>query len=304
MSDKPKILVTGATGAQGGSVAYFLAKSGKYNVRGLTRDAHSKKAAAMVPEGVELIEGNLDDKDSLVKAMKDCYGVFGVTNFWEHFEKEAQQGKNLIDAVKESNIQHFVLSSLPPVNKISKGELSSPHFDIKADFEEYAKSLNLKLTITHVAFYFDNFINFFPIQKREDGNFHFGFPQGENIKLGGVAAGDVGGVVAAIFEKRDKFLGKTIRIVGDALYPKDYAKIMTEVLGVQVIYDYIDRKTFAGFGFPGAADIADMFEFYTQFITNEQGAIEESKKLFPAIKNFKTWLIENKGRFDPIISGS
>jgi uncharacterized protein YbjT (DUF2867 family) len=301
MADKPIILVTGATGAQGGSVAHFLSKSGKFHVRGLTRDAHSKKSAALGPEGIEIVEGNLDDKESLVNAMKGCYGVFGVTNFWEHFDKEAQQGRNLIDAVSESNIQHFVLSSLPPVNKISKGELSSPHFDIKADYEEYARSLKLNVTFTHLAFYFDNFINFFPIQKREDGNYHFGFPQGEKVKLGGVAAADVGGVISAIFEKRDEYLGKTIRIVGDALYPKDYAAIMSKILGVKVIYDYIDRKTFAGFGFPGAADIADMFEFYTVYLTDEQKAVDESKKLFPEIKNFETWLIENQKRFDQVL---
>jgi len=301
MADKPIILVTGATGSQGGSVAHFLAKSGKFSVRALTRDAQSKKAAALGPEGAEVVEGNLDDKDSLVKAMKGCYGVFGVTNFWEHFDKEAQQGRNLIDAVKESSIEHFVLSTLPPVNKISGGELSSPHFDIKAEYEDYAKSLKLNTTFTHLAFYFDNFIGFFPLKKGEDGNFHFGFPQGEKTKLGGVAAGDIGGVISAIFENRDQYLGKTIRIVGDALYPQDYAKVMSEVLGVKVIFDYIDRKTFTGFGFPGAADIADMFEFYTKFITDEQKAIDESKKLFPDIKNFETWLRENKSRFDELL---
>lgn len=304
MANKPIILVTGATGSQGGGVAHFLAKSGKYIVRGLTRDVHSKKAASLVSEGISLVEGNLDDKNSLLKAMKDCYGVFGVTNFWEHFEKEAQQGKNLIEAVKESNIQHFILSSLPPVNKISKGELSSPHFDIKADYETYAKSLNLNLTIVHIAFYFDNFLSSLSIQKLEDGNFHFGFPQRENTKLGGVAAADIGGVVAAIYEKRNEFIGKTIRIVADAQYPKEYARIMSEILGVKVIYDYIDRKTFAGFNFPGASDLADMFEFYSLFITNEQGAMEESKKLFPQIRNFETWLKENKSKFDTIISGA
>ncbi len=301
MADKPIILVTGATGSQGGSVAHFLSKSGKFSVRALTRDTHSKKAAALTAEGAEVVEGNLDDKDSLVKAMKNCYGVFGVTNFWEHFDKEAQHGRNLTDAVKESSIEHFVLSTLPPVNKISGGELSSPHFDIKAEFEDYAKSLNLNITFTHIAFYYDNFINFFPLKKGEDGNFHFGFPQGENIKLGGVAAGDTGGVISAIFENKDQYLGKTIRIVGDALYPQDYAKVMSEILGVKVIFDYIDRKTFSGFGFPGAADIADMFEFYTQFIPDEQKAIDESKKLFPAIKNFETWLTENKSRFNELL---
>ncbi|MEZ4821538.1 MAG: NmrA family NAD(P)-binding protein [Ignavibacteria bacterium] len=77
--------------------------------------------------GAEIVEGNLDNKESLIEAMKDCYGVFGVTNFWEHFDKEFEHGKNLIDAVSQSNIGHFVFSSLPSVKKASNGKYEAAH---------------------------------------------------------------------------------------------------------------------------------------------------------------------------------
>ncbi len=140
----------------------------------------------------------------------------------------------------------------------------------------------------------------FAIQKREDGNFHFGFPQGET-KLGGVSVKDVGGVIAAIFERRNDYLEKTVRIVSETKTPDEYAEIMSKILGVKVIYDYIPRETFAGLGFPGAADLADMFEFYKKYITDESQAIEESKRLFPGIKDFETWMVENKSKFDEIV---
>src|ERR1700760_2410655 len=92
----PLILVTGATGAQGGSVAYALLQTGRFAVRCLTRNIASGKALALQQAGAQLVQGDLDDKQSLLRAMQGCYGVFGVTNFWEHYEKEFRLGENLV----------------------------------------------------------------------------------------------------------------------------------------------------------------------------------------------------------------
>src|SRR6478735_7343876 len=99
---KKLILVTGATGAQGGSVARALLADEHFSVRILTRNGSSPKALELKAAGAEVAQGDLDDTASLIRAMRGCYGVFGVTNFWEHFDREYQQGKNLIDAVKLS----------------------------------------------------------------------------------------------------------------------------------------------------------------------------------------------------------
>lgn len=198
MSEKETILVTGATGAEGGGVVRHLLKAGKFNVRCLTRNPESEKARALQTEGAEIVRGDLDKPESLASAMKDCYGVFGVTNFWDHFEKESFHGKNLIDAVKESGIRHFVFSTLPYAHKLSEWKLEVPPFDLKARMEDYARSLKLPATYAHVAFYYENFLNFFSPKLQEDGSFMFGFPQGET-SLAAVAVDDIGAVIAMIF---------------------------------------------------------------------------------------------------------
>lgn len=296
MTDRKRILVTGATGAQGGSVARHLLADGGYIVRALTRNPDSDKAVALKNAGAEVVKGDQGNPDSLRSAVDGCYGVFGVTNFWEHFDKEYELGKNLVDAVAGGEVRHFVFSTLPPAEKISGGELPVPHFDIKAKLEDYSRELNLPATIIHVAFYYENWLSFFPPQEQEDGSWTFGFPQGE-IPLAAVSVEDTGGVVATIFNDPERFIGRTVGIVGDDLPPAEYAEIMSRILGKRVVYNHIDRETFASFGFPGADDLANMFDFNRRFIPNRQKDLEESKSLYSGMQRFESWLKDNKDKF-------
>jgi uncharacterized protein YbjT (DUF2867 family) len=265
-------------------------------VRCLTRDPNSEKAAALAEAGAELFKGNLEDAASLDAAMEGCYGVYGVTNFWEHFDKEYQQGKNLVDAVKRNGVEYFVFSTLPYVKKLTKGDLAVPHFDIKAQLEEYARSLGINAAFVHVAFYYENFLYFFPPQKQEDGSLAFGFPQGDT-PLAGVAVEDLGGVVKAIFERPSDFKDKTVGVVGDDLPPQAYADIMTRVLERKVVYNYIPRGVFASFDFPGADDLANMFEYNRLHIPNRRADLEQSRALYPGMQTFESWLAANKDKF-------
>ncbi|MFQ5755554.1 MAG: NmrA/HSCARG family protein [Acidiferrobacterales bacterium] len=296
MNERQTILVTGATGAQGGSVARHLMSGNKFSVRCLTRSTDSDKARALKDAGAELVKGDLDDIESLSNAIEGCYGVFGLTNYWEHFGKEYQQGKNLVDAVARADIEQFVFSTLPYAKKISQGQLEVPHFDIKAELEEYCRGLEIPATFIHMAFYFENFINFFPLRQQDDGSFTFGFPQGDT-PLAGVAVDDIGGIVAAIFDRPAEFRDKAIGVVGDDLSPHAYAEIMTRVLGKNVVYHHIPREVFAGFDFPGAGDLANMFEFNRLYIPNRQPDLAECRKLYPAMQSFEAWLRANKAKF-------
>lgn len=295
MSEKKLILVTGATGAQGGSVADFLLKSGKYSVRALTRNAGSDKAKALSKAGADIVEGSMDDTESLIKAMKDCYGVFGVTSFWEHFTKEFEQGENLINAVSKSNIEHFIFSSLPSAKKISNGKYNAPHLDIKAELEEYSKSLDLKATYLHVAFYYDNLLSFFPPQKGQDDTYSFGFPQHNNLRA--IAIEDLGGIVLRIFENPDEYIGKTIFAAGDSLKPEEYANIMSEVLNKKVVFNFVPMEVFAGFGFPGADDLANMFAFQQEFLPPPHNDADDCRKMYPELNTFRQWIEKNKEKF-------
>jgi len=293
MSEKKLILVTGVTGQQGGSVARHLLAGGKFQVRGFTRKPDSEPARNLAQDGVDVVRGDLSDPASISTALKGCHGVFGVTNFWEHFEGEREHGMNLVRAVAESHIEHFVFSSLPNPRQFGKGDLNVPHFEIKAKIEEEIHRLKIKATIIHVAFYYENFLFFLPPQKQADGGFAFGFPQGET-PLAAVSSADVGGVVAAIFERPSEFIGRTVGVVGDDLRPAAYAEIMTKATGKKVVYNYIPRETFAQFPFPGAADLADMFEMNRLHILNRQNDLKESRRLYPGMTGFEKWAEENK----------
>jgi len=165
MNQKKTILVIGATGEQGGSVAKALLAENNFAVRILTRNKQSQKAITLQQAGAELVIGDLDNIQSIMQAMKGCYGVFGVTDFWEHFDDEYQLGKNLIHAVKQMKIQHFVFSTSPGYDKLSDGKYPVPQCDIKAVLQQYATSLNIPTTFMHVAFYFENFLNLFTLQR-------------------------------------------------------------------------------------------------------------------------------------------
>lgn len=290
-----KILVIGATGAQGGSVASHLLDRGKFAVRALTRNLESEKAQKLRARGAEVVWGELEDRASLRAALKGVDAVFGVTNFWEHFEKEVEHGRNLINAVAGADVEHFVLSTLPSVEKWSNGELKSPHFDQKFEMEEYTRTLGLPATFVQVAFYYDNFFTFFPPQKDTDGRYRFGFNQGE-VPLAGVAIEDMGGVVATIFERPEEFIGKTVGIVGDDITPEQYAALMSRASGKTIKYDFIPREVFATFPFKGAGDLADMFEFNRRYYPNRRADVVASKALYPGMQSFEQWIEKQADR--------
>ncbi len=294
--NRQAILVLGATGAQGGSVARHLLSRGTFDVRALTRKADSHAAQELRALGAEVVQGDLDDPSSLTAALEGCYGVFGVTNFWEHFEKEGQQGRNLVAAVAAANVRHFVFSTLPPIEKATNGALRSPHFDLKAEHEEYARSLGIPSTFVHVPFYYENFLYFFPPRPSAiEGVFELGFPQGET-PLAAMSVEDVGRIVAPLFEQPEQYIGKVLKLAGDELTGAAYAEVMSRRTGADIRYAYVPRETFAALGFPGAEDLADMFEFYRLHIPSRMRDIETCRAIAPELQSFETWVARNEGK--------
>lgn len=294
---KKLIFVTGATGAQGGSVARALLADDHFSVRIITRNTSSPKALELKAAGAEVLQGDLDDTASLLRAMRGCYGAFGITNYWEHFDKEYQQGKNLIDAVKLSGIQHFVFHSLPDYSQLSDGKYPTPHCDLKASLQRYCKSLDIPATFIHTAFYYENFLSFFPLQKAADGSLFFGFPQGDT-KLAMTSAEDTGGIVRSIFHHPTAYIGRTVGVVGADDTCTEYAKVMSKVLNQNIQYKYIPRVVYAELGFPGAEELANMFEVQRLHIPNRQIDLIESYGLNNEMQSFEKWLYRNKNLFE------
>src|SRR5918992_1611118 len=146
------ILVCGATGKQGGAVARSLLESG-FRVRALTRDPQKPEAQALAEQGTEVVQGDMDDRSAMDRALDGAYGVFSVQNFWETgYDREVQQGKTVADAAKAAGVEHFVYSSVGSAHR----QTGISHFESKWEVEEHVRESGLSYTILRPVFFMQN----------------------------------------------------------------------------------------------------------------------------------------------------
>ncbi|RDW71507.1 hypothetical protein BP6252_08070 [Coleophoma cylindrospora] len=252
MSSSKKVLVVfGATGNQGGSVVNSILSdpiaSAQFHIRGITRDISKPAALALADKGVETVQADLQDKDSLRKALDNAYAVFAVTNFWEHLNVtlEVQQGKNIADVAKEVNIEHLIWSGLPNVAKISNNKFSKVyHFDGKAEITDYIRTLGIPHTIVHLGI-FTSFPleNLIPISTSPAKyKLSFPIPNTASFPLIDVNA-DTGKYIKAILLSPSQTLGKTINLAED-WYTMDQMITVLKGLGLDVVYEEVDDLAF------------------------------------------------------------
>ncbi|MFH1194443.1 MAG: NmrA/HSCARG family protein [bacterium] len=312
MADKKVIAVLGATGAQGGGLvrAILNDKSSEFIPRALTRNVNSEKAKALADLGAEVVAFDIDNYDSIKSAFTGAYGAYAVTFFWEHFspEKELSQAAAIAKAAKETGLKHVVWSTLEDTrNWVSLeddrmptlgGKYKVPHFDAKGESNKFFIELNVPVTFLLTSFYWDNFIYFgMGPKKGTDNNYILTIPMGDK-KLPGIAAEDIGKSAYGIFKKGNEFIGKTVGISGGHLTGNHMAESMSKAFGHPVVYNAVPFDMYRGFGFPGADDLGNMFQFKHDFEGYFCGArnVEFSKSLNPALKSFDDWLSENKNR--------
>ena len=310
MENKKIIAVIGATGAQGKGLIQSVLndKNGEFRIRAITRNANSDKARELAKQGVEVVEANVDDKASLVNAFTGAYGAFCVTFFWEHFspEKENQHAKNMADAASEAGVKHVIWSTLEDSRKwiplsddrmpTLLGKYKVPHFDAKGESNAYFESSGVPYTLLNTSFYWENFIYFgMGPQKGPDGNYAITFPIG-NKKLPGIASDDIGKCAYSIFKAGKEYQNKTVGIAGEHLTGKQMAEAFSKHLGTEVNYNEVPASVYRSFGFPGAEDLGNMFQFNADFETEFCGArdVNNTKKLNPELINFDSWLNKNK----------
>lgn len=293
MSAQSRVLVVGATGAQGGSVARHLLAERRYRVRCLTRRLDSVAAIALADVGAEVVEGDMADRESLDAALAGCEAAFGVTNYFEHFDAEYELGARFLDAVVNSAVEHLVLSTLPSASEVSGGRLEVPVFEHKARLEALVRQKELFATFIHVGFYYENFLNNCPPRRQDDGSYAFGLPLGD-APLSAVAVADVGGVVAAILRRPDAFQGKTVGISGDQRPVAEYAAVIGAVTGRIVRYQHVPREVFAELPIAGAAVLADMFELYRNYVRPNPKDLANCLRCYPRIRSFECWAREHR----------
>jgi len=312
MAAKKIIAVVGATGAQGGGLVRAIVndKSGAFTARALTRDVNSSKAKDLAKQGAEVVVANLDDVESLKRAFAGAYGAFCLTNFWEHFspEKEFAQAKAMAEAAKHTGLKHVIWSTLEDTRKwvplndnrmpTLMGKYKVPHFDSKGEADDVFRKLGVPTTFLLTSFYWDNLIYFgMGPKKGPDGKLAFTLPMGDK-KLPGIAAEDIGKCALGIFKKGHAFIGKTVGVAGEHLNGAQMAAALTKALGQEVRYNPVPPEVYRTFGFPGAEDLGNMFQFKRDFQEVFCGARkpDAARTLNPSLQNFDTWLTHNKSR--------
>ena len=310
--DKKIIAVVGATGAQGGGLVRAILEDehGPFTVRAITRDVNSPKAKALAEAGAEVVKGDADDVKSLKKAFEDAHGAFCVTFFWEHMkpEKELSQARNMAQAAKDAKVEHVIWSTLEDTRKsiplsddrmpTLMGKYKVPHLDAKGEANAIFTELGVPTTFLITSFLWDNFIHFgMGPKKGADGKLAITLPMGKK-KLAGIAAEDIGKTAYRIFEEGDEWIGKTVGIAGGHLTGAQMAKSLTKALGQEIRYNEVTPEAFRGFGFPGADDLGNMFQFFRDFDQDccDTRNISETKKLNSELLTFDRWLAANKSQ--------
>jgi uncharacterized protein YbjT (DUF2867 family) len=309
---KPIIVVTGATGAQGGGLVRAILQDPQqsFAVRVVTRNAQSDRARELARLGAEVVTADLDDLDSLKRAFKGAFGAYCVTNYWEHFspEKETRQARNLAEAAKAANLKHVIWSTFEDTRKwvpladtrmpTLMGNYKVPHFDAKAEANQAFKDLGVPTTLLLTSFYWDNLIYFgMGPQKGPDNVYSITLPMADK-KLSGIARDDIGRCAYGIFQAGTKYVNKTVGIAGEHLTGDEMSAALTRALGVPVRYNAVSADAYRGLGFPGADDLGNMFQFKRDFNDYYCGArdVARSRALNPSLQSFARWLEANKSQ--------
>ena len=312
MSEKKIIAVMGATGAQGGGVvrAILRDKAGGFAARAITRNPASDKAKALAAAGAEVVAADASDQKSLERGFAGAHGAFCVTFFWEHFspERELADATAMAHAAKQAGLRHVIWSTLEDTRKLVPlsdnrmptlmGKYKVPHFDAKGEADDVFRKLGVPTTFLLTSFYWENFIFFGAGPKRgPDGKLALTLPMGDK-KLPAIAVEDIGKVAYAVFKRGQEFIGKTVAIAGEHLTGSEMAAALTRALGEEVRYNAVSPDAYRAFGFPGAEDLGNMFQFKRDFQQAFCGPRDPkiARGLNPELQTLDQWLAQNQSR--------
>jgi uncharacterized protein YbjT (DUF2867 family) len=229
------ILVTGATGKQGGAALRHLRAKG-FAVRAFTRDPERPEARVIEGHGAEVVKGDLDDVPSIVRALDGVWGVYSVQNSRSGQEAEIRQGINLAEAAERAVVDHFVYSSVGSASR----NTGIPHFDSKFQIEERIRATGLSYTILRPVFFMENWLGM--RETIEQGSITL--PLKPETRLQMIAVDDIAAFVVMAFEHPHKYRGRAIELAGDEHSMRDTARILSGVAGREVRYQQIPWDAF------------------------------------------------------------
>jgi uncharacterized protein YbjT (DUF2867 family) len=309
---KPVVTVFGATGAQGGGLARALLAdpARHFAVRAVTRKPDGVAARELQAAGAQIVLADLDDGGSVQRALEGAYGAFFVTNFWEHVSgrKEETQAQNLAGAAAQAGIHHAIWSTLEDTREffpadgrrmpVLEGRYNVPHYDAKGAANRFFAQHRVPTTFLYTSAYFENLIHFgMGPQRGADGALAVTFPTGD-ARIPWVAAADIGTAAAEIFLRGDALIGDSIGVAGDHLSGAELAAQLGLALGEAVAYHAVTPDAYRAFGFAGAIELGNMWQFKRDFEAAYLGRrdLAYARALSPAIATFATWLAANKAR--------
>ena len=245
------VLVSGSTGNQGGAVVRALIAKG-HKVRALTRNVTSPAAQQLVTLGAEVIQGDMDNAESIGQILKEVEVFYLMGNPMDGVEAEVNQGIALADAANAANISHLVYGS------VANADLDTgiPHFDSKFKVEQHIKTLGLPYTISAPVFFMDNVIAPWSIDDLKGGKIVQAMP-GDRL-LQQVSVKNIGEFVASLIDRRESVFGKRYDFAGDELTGDESAKILSEITRHNIVFEGIP----VSYVMEQSEDMGLMFEWF------------------------------------------
>ncbi|MFN8488304.1 MAG: NmrA/HSCARG family protein [Caldilineaceae bacterium] len=279
MSQSKLVLVTGATGNQGGSVVDALLRRG-HQVRALTRKADSPAANQLRQQGVELAVGDFTNRDSLVRAARGVDALYAMGTPFGGIEQEVEQGKAIADAAKAAGVTHLVYSSVDSADRAT----GIPHFDSKYKVEQYIQASGMPYTIVAPAYFMDNLLQPWLLAGVRQGTLAMALPAHRSLQQ--IAVADIGEFVASVIDRGHSVFGRRYNIAGDDLNGQEAAAILSRVTGRTIHYQ----------GFPPevlrkqSEEMALMFEWFDK--VGYASDIAGLRRDFPEVgwRTFEAWV--------------
>jgi uncharacterized protein YbjT (DUF2867 family) len=279
MTTKRSVLVTGATGQQGGAVARALLSRG-HGVKALTRKPDSDAARQLKSEGAEVVVGDLGDATSILRAAGDVDTMFLMGNSYEAgVEEEIRQGIIAADAAKAADVGHLIYSSVADANKKS----GIPHFESKYTIEKHVAGLGIPYTISAPVAFMENTVAPWSLGALTQGSHAMAMPPKRVLQL--VTLADIGAFVAALAERREQVFGMRFDIAGDELSGEKQAEILSKMIGRPINYQQIPIAAMR----QQSEDAALMFEWFER--VGYDVNIAALQRDFPEVHwhNFTDW---------------